>query len=326
MSAVPWSTDRWVSEVDGGLVGLRELDPDIPTRLVYGGDLRGRLSFGLIAGRIPDLPAMSSAVEVSRVRREHDQSWLLLFTLADWTFSHVFVQLCGQIYARVRPEPTEDAGLARALASIEEWRLLLKNDLQKLSIERIRGLYAELSFAFDQLGPRVGVRSLIDAWHGPYGADQDFEFPQGRYEVKSKRTTARAVDISSEYQLTGADIVLVLVEVLDSSVPFDGAMSLSSKVRAIRSILETADPGSLESLDQALEELGLEPNDPNYEDVYLHCRSFSFFAVSESFPRITSDTTPPGVTSVRYKLGLDELAPYQIDEEAAFMPLLKSED
>jgi hypothetical protein len=326
MSAEQWSTDRWVLEVNAGLDGLRELDPNTPTRLVYGGDLRGRLSFGLIAKRAPDLPALSSAVEVVRVRREHDQSWLLLFTLVDRTFSHVFLELCGQIYEQVRSEPTEDAGLVRALASIEEWRSLLKDDKPKLSIEEIRGLYAELAFAFDRLCPRVGARSVMGAWQGPYGADQDFEFPQGRYEVKSKRTTARAIQISSEYQLSGADIVLVVVEVLDSTVPFEGATSLSSKVREIRSIVENDDPAGLEGLDQALEELGLELSDSAYEEVYLYCRSFDFFSVAESFPRITSETTPQGITNVRYKLNLDELAPYQIDERAALLPLLKSED
>ncbi|WP_159802744.1 PD-(D/E)XK motif protein [Arthrobacter zhaoguopingii] len=320
MGTTPWTVDRWLSEVRAGLTGLRELDPEIPTRLVYGGDLRGRLSFGLISRRSPDLPPLSSAVEVSRVRREHDQSWLLLFTLDDQALADVFAQLCGQIYAKVSGESTADAGLARALASIEEWRLLLKSDQRKLSIEKIRGLYAELTFAFDLLAPRAGVKSVVEAWQGPYGGDQDFGFPQGRYEVKSKRATSRAVEIASEYQLAGDDIVLAIGEVVDSTIPFEGALTLGAKLRAIRS-LATLAGASLEAFEDALGELRIDPDDACHDDVYLLCKSFDYYLVTDSFPRITSSELPGGVTNVRYKLDIDGLTPYRIDEEAAFAAL-----
>lgn len=322
MIAVGWSVNRWLAEVTGGLSALRELDSEIPTRLVYGANANGRLSFGIITKQIPEIPAMSSAVVVTRVKRDHDQSWLLLFTLDDQFCRDVFVRLCEQIYLAVRQECTEEAGLGRMLATIEEWRSLLKIDTRILSIEKIRGLFAELHFTFEVLTPRIGVAPALDAWQGPYGGDQDFVFPAARYELKSRRTMSRAVEISSEYQLAGEDIVLVVVEVTDASVQFEGAMTLGEKLQAVRSMEMLTGP-ALENFEQALEELRVDPQDARYDDRYLRCGTVDYYRVSGNFPRITGDQIHEDIGGVRYKIDLDSLEQYGIDEREALLSLEK---
>lgn len=317
MSNEPWSGDRWVREVDSGLTALRELDASLATRLVYGADELGRLCFGLITHRPPGRPELSEAVTVARALREADGTWILLLTLEDAVFSEVFVQLCAHVYKKVATAHTETAGLTAAMACFNEWRELFQSKRSKrLSMEQCRGLFAELSFGFTVAARRVGASRALECWEGPFGADQDFVFLDAQFEVKSRHANSRAVQISSEYQLEGENVVLVVVEVVDSSHALPGFISLAEIAREVRSMVSD-DSEALRNLDLAFEELRFDSGDDFYEEIYFVCRSYDYFSVEPGFPRITPTMLTPGVTRVSYKIELDGLPKYSITEESA---------
>lgn len=317
MTVESWTRERWQTEVRGGLVTLRELDPTLATRMVYGADEVGRLSFGLITHQPPGLPQLSDAVNIVRAEREHDGTWILLLTLEDAKFSDVFMQLCGHVHEKVSESQTESAGISTAMECFAEWRQLFQASKKRvLSMEECRGLFAELEFGFDVLGPNVGSSVVVEGWQGPYGSDQDFQFVDVHYEVKSRHASTHALRIASEYQLDGDNIVLVTVEVADSVKPLPGFTSLSDKVVLARDSV-ALDDGDLEAFDSALDELGFDPSDEVYGRMYFGSRSYDYYIVSDDFPRITPRDLATGVAGVKYRLELTALDQFAIDADMA---------
>lgn len=317
MTAESWTPERWQAEVSRGLVNLRELDPTLATRMVYGADEVGRLSFGLITRQPPGLPQLSDAVSIVRAEREHDGTWILLLTLEDAKFSEVFMQLCGHVHEKVSEALTESAGLSTAMECFAEWRQLFQASKKRvLSMEECRGLFAELEFGFDVLGPSVGSSVVVEGWQGPYGSDQDFQFVDVHYEVKSRHASTHALRIASEYQLDGDNIVLVTVEVADSAKPLPGFTSLADKVVLARDSV-ALDDGDLEAFDSALDELGFDPNDEVYGQMYFSSRSYDYYIVSDDFPRITPRDLATGVAGVKYRLELKALDQFAIAADMA---------
>lgn len=311
-----WSERRWLDEVANGLTALRELDASCPTRMVYGADTYGRLSFGFITKRQPSSPKLSEAVEVYRHKREHDRDWLLLLTLVDQAFAEAFVQLCGHVYGNVSLAGNEEAGLTAAMECFEEWRQLFLGRQTKLSLEACRGLFAELSFGFQYATQAVDPAFVVECWQGPYGADQDFQFPGTHYEVKSRHVTSHTLHIASKYQLSGDSVVLVSVEVQDSRTPLPGFVSLPELVTEVR---ETLEPGSegLANFDDALEELRFAPSDDHYSRFFFKCGEVEYFSVDAGFPRLTPQDLPEGIITIKYQLELEAISEYVIDSHSA---------
>lgn len=317
MTAGPWTPERWQAEVRERLVSLRELDPSLATRLVYGADEIGRPCFGLITRQPPGLPQLSDAVTITRAEREHDGTWILLLTLMDAKFSEVFMQLCGHVHEKVSEATTEAAGISIAMECLAEWRQLFQASRRRLlSMEECRGLFAELDFGFNVLGPSVGSSAVIEGWQGPYGSDQDFQFPDVQFEIKSRHAGTHALRISSEYQLDGDNIILVVVEVVDSAKSLPGFTSLADKVIFARDSLAISS-SDLEAFDSALHEVGFDPNEEFYSRTYFSSRSVDYYAVSEEFPRIRPRDLATGVAGVKYRLELAALDQFEIDTDTA---------
>lgn len=320
MTQLPWSPSVWITQVQKGLASLRELDDKCPTRLVYGADYLGRLTFGFITKSIPDMPKLSDAVSVERGVR-HDSSWILLLRLDDRHFQDVFVRLCDDIYQAVRQIPNETAGMQRAYTVLEKWRQLFNvKDSRRLSTERCRGLFAELSFGFDVLAPHVGTSLVVEGWQGPFGSDQDYEIDGWHFEVKSKHPTTRSLQIASEYQLFGNEIVLVTVDVDDSRVARAESVSLAGYVAALRKRIDE-EMADIDLFDSCLAELGFDINDEYYESVYFTTGDIGYYSVKDEFPKIVPTDLALGVSSTSYRLEIESISSFLIDEESALTPI-----
>lgn len=321
MKPLPWSPTVWISQVQKGLVTLRELDDKCPTRLVYGGDYMGRLTFGFITKFMPDMPVLSEAVSVERAIR-HDSSWILLLRLEDSHFQDVFVSLCDDIYRTVRESPDESAGMLSASAVLQKWRQLFEvKGLRRLSIERCRGLFAELSFGFEVLAPRIGTSLVVEGWQGPFGSDQDYDLGSQHFEVKSKHASTRSVQIASEYQLHGNNIVLVTIDVENSEVASPAGISLAAYVADLRNRI-SMEGADLELFDSGLAELGFDIEDKYYESLYLTIGDITYYSVTDAFPKIIPSTLPLGVSSTSYKLEIERISAFQTDPDSALTPSL----
>ncbi|GAB4098278.1 PD-(D/E)XK motif protein [Sinomonas halotolerans] len=310
-----WTVEAWLDSVRNGLVGLRELDPETATRLVYGCDHYGRLQFGMISPYPVGRPDLSRVVTVENGRRS-DGSWMLLLTLDDAQFTDVFGRLCGHVYETVARATSARKGTDAALACLATWRELFRSSNQnRLGLEGCRGLYAELVFGFRVLAPAVGLSTALDAWEGPFGADQDFQIGNDRFEVKSVHPTARSVTIANEYQLAEGG-ALVCAAVSDAKVAEPGFESLGAVVEAIRSEILSSS-SDIQSFDDALSELRYDVSDDYYRSVYLRLDSLSYFDIRPGFPRILPGDLPKGVGRVKYNIEWDAIEPFRVDETQA---------
>lgn len=313
----PWSAARWGVQVERGLSGLRELDATCPTRLVYGGDPLGRLTFGFITAFRPELPQLSEAVSVERAMRAHDSSWILILRLENADFSDVFASLCEDIYHEVRRVDDEVAGLDAAYGVLDKWRKLFDvKTSRRLSLERCRGLFAELIFGVEVLAPHYGLNSVIEGWQGPFGSDQDYELGSRIYEVKSKHASTHSLQIASEYQLNGTGIVLVTVDVEDSKIARSDLVSLRTFVRQIRD-RASANADAINLFDSCLAELGFDLEDDYYDSIFFKASDIGYYSVEEGFPRLLPSTLPIGVSSASYRLEIDKISDFLIDQESA---------
>src|SRR3546814_15120322 len=80
-----------------------------------------------------------------------------------------------------------------------------------LSIEEVRGLFAEIVFLTELIDRQMSSSDAVEAWLGPERSHQDFIFGNTAVEVKSLSGAERSsVRISSEDQLESLNDALFL--------------------------------------------------------------------------------------------------------------------
>ncbi|MBN0154644.1 PD-(D/E)XK motif protein, partial [Pseudomonas aeruginosa] len=103
------------------------------------------------------------------------------------------------------------SSLAISLAHIRRWKTFLSGRSQHLSIEEVRGLFAEIVFLTELIDRQMSSSDAVEAWLGPERSHQDFIFGNTAVEVKSLSGAERSsVRISSEDQLESLNDALFL--------------------------------------------------------------------------------------------------------------------
>ncbi|WP_449371771.1 PD-(D/E)XK motif protein [Arthrobacter psychrolactophilus] len=305
----------WLDAIEQRLPRTLEVDPDLELRLVCGSDQAGQPMFCSISSLKPGIPELSREVDVTRTQRSIDGHWVLLLTLKAPKFSDVFVQLCAHIVDRVSETSSEAQGLAAFMSSVEEWRALLQaSPSQRLSLEATRGLFGELWIGFSNLAQECSVGHVMDAWHGPFQSDQDFQFPDGLLiEVKTVHGRSRKIQISSENQLNrlpNERLFLCVVTVEDALADTPDVWTVPELLRHIEQRLQDSGNSNSE-LKRRLLELRFDPSDEVYADMHFLPIGHRFLEVVDAFPRIEPAMLPIGVSRVSYSLDLDDLAPFE---------------
>lgn len=253
----------------------------------------------------------SKSMIVSRRRRESDNRWTLSFELLRNEQQSVFAILCCDIIEHSRSADTEEEALKLVVSRYKQWSKLLETQCSGLMDERRRkGLLGELLFLEQRLtlsGPSFFV---IQGWVGPEGADQDFVYADGWFEIKSTGASAVSVTISSLEQLDCADAGELVIKRIDKAAPEKmGAFSLNDVVYRISAMLL----GNTETLDLFRAKL----SDYGYMDLQEYseqryfCSGTQRYLVNESFPKLTKSNVPSQVASLHYELDLAALSEWQ---------------
>lgn len=314
----------WLSAIEQRLPRTLEVDPDLELRLVCGTDQAGQPMFCSISNLKPGIPELSDAVDVTRTQRTIDGHWVLLLTLKAAKFTDVFVQLCAHIVDRVSETSSEAQGLSAFMAGVEEWRTLLQAPpSQRLSLDATRGLFGELWLGFSNLVEECPAGHVMDAWHGPFQSDQDFQFAGGPLiEVKTIHSRARRIQISSENQLNclpNARLFVAVVSADDAMADTPGSMTVPVLLDQTDLLLQDAGVAQSE-LTRRLAELRFDRSDDVYADMHFLPTGVRYLEVTESFPRIEPSMLPVGVSRVSYSLDLADLAPFECDYSQLGLP------
>lgn len=259
---------------------------------------------------IGDVPS-SKSMAVSRRRRESDNRWTLSFELLRDEQESVFAILCSDIVVHSQSASNKNEALTLVINRYKQWSRLLESRKSGLMDEHSRkGLIGELLFLSNRLNVSDSALTTLQGWIGADGADQDFAYADGWFEVKSVGASATSVTISSLEQLDCNDYGELVIMRIDKTAPEkNGAISLNDVVRQICDQLS----GESDALDIFRSKLAVY----GYIDLQAYSEQKYFYSgtqcysVNETFPRMSKKTVPSQIVSLHYDLSLPSLQEWQ---------------
>ena len=252
------------------------------------------------------------------LRQGEEGKQRLVLTLEKHIDQDLFSGLCETLIGSLAPIVDPATALSVVLTHIKRWKAFLAGKKKRmLSLEEIRGLFAELLFLRSLYQLHLSEKSAIEAWCGVEGSHQDFIFGNTAVEIKSLSGKERnTVRISSEDQLESlSDNLFLKIFRLDDMPDSDRALSLNDAIRRIEN--EIMDAEALENLSAKLAGYGYLPLQ-EYDIPKLQIVSVYVYRVTEEFPRLIRAHLPEGVTRVSYEIELEKISPFEVDQEQIF--------
>ena len=253
----------------------------------------------------------SKSMIVSRRRREIDTRWTLSFELLRNEQQGVFATFCCDVIEHSRSAADEKDALKLVISRYKQWSKLLESQRSGLMDEqRRKGLLGELLFLEKRIAVSDSALSAIQGWVGADGADQDFMYSDGWFEVKSVGISAASVPISSLEQLNCADTGELVIYRIDKVAPErTGAFSLNEIVHRMCDSL-MGDSNALDVFRAKLSAYGYIDLQEYSEQKYHHTKT-TRYCVDESFPRLTIKNIPTQIVSAHYELNLPSLTNWE---------------
>jgi len=237
-------------------------------------------------------------------------------TCLDNSALNVFNVIGGEIADRLSPNQ-EPAHLivSRILG---KWRRFWGQQPSNLmSLEKQIGLFGELWFLKNWLGPVIGFPEAIEAWRGPHDARHDFELSEFSVEAKTTTSTRGLLHrIHGLTQLEEPDSGVLKLFSLHGRREAGASNSLLSLITEIRELV-AEDPDSLGIFDFTLNAADYSPlHDEEYSKLRIHVISESLYRVEEGFPRIITSTftegLPQGIERIEYEMNLNTFDGFKV--------------
>jgi hypothetical protein len=215
----------------------------------------------------------------------------------------------GEVAAALAAEAKSPHDIVKSV--LVRWRRFW-SDLPKniLSHDELLGLFGELWFLSMWLIPNVGSARAVQGWRGPLGARHDFEWPMKSVEVKvTTSTRGRVHCINGIEQLMPPERGELLFFSLRVREEVGATNTLATLIGIARNLLDS-DIEALNKFEMMLVRTGYSPaHDGEYAKVRLRIAEEGLFAVTDNFPRITSNMfeggIPPGVEKITYEINLN---------------------
>jgi hypothetical protein len=255
------------------------------------------------------------ALDISREEEAGSGREVITVRAAQESFNEIFTHLVEDLSGRTAHE-ADEPGAANVLRTrLILWQRLLQRDRTSgLSPEEQRGLYGELHVLEAFVLPALPAMATVQAWTGPQGIAQDFQF-SGGVSLEVKTSLARApheITVNSERQLDDAGLArLYLLQCLVDAQRGAGE-TLPERVNSVRRCLEV-DPSALGLFEDRLLEAGyLDVHEGHYRDLGYVRRSSHLYHVSADFPRLTPADLPQGVGRVTYVVAAAACKEYEV--------------
>jgi len=253
----------------------------------------------------------SKSMIVSRRRREIDKRWTLSFELLRNEQQGVFATLCCDVIEYSRSGINEEEALKLVVNRCKQWSKLLESQRSGLMDEhRRKGLLGELLFLEKRIADSDTALSAVQGWVGADGADQDFVYSDGWFEVKSIGIAATSVIISSLEQLDCIDEGELIIQRIDKVAPEKkGAFSLNDVVNRIYALF-TDDVETTDLFRAKLIAYGY--IDLHEYSIQKYCHTgTSKYCVNESFPKLTTKNIQKQIVSAHYELSIPSITHWE---------------
>ncbi|TNF03366.1 MAG: PD-(D/E)XK motif protein [Deltaproteobacteria bacterium] len=235
-------------------------------------------------------------------------------------FNSLFDDLVLSIYNALKPIEEREHSTQMFLTAMSKWFEIFRRGRNEImSEEKIRGLIAELIVLDDLMedaNPQ-NINEIVESWKGPDKKRHDFEMESEHIEVKSKKSDALKVKISSEFQLQepeGMGLKLIVVSIDQNP---EGDVSIPYLFESIRNRI-TQNLGDLTDFYDKLVQMNLNPVDLSPYQGYLYSVSevvkFDVL-LHEGFPRIVPPMLGEGISGVSYSLNIGEIDEFLISRD-----------
>lgn len=238
-----------------------------------------------------------------------DQQYILRFVLHYPSLDEIFIKLCWDLMetSKVSPNPVN-----QICNQYTKWmRLLQKATDDILPPSQQKGLVGELLYLQESLAKFKPDRA-INAWTGPEGSDQDFDFYDRWAEIKAVTIAATDVQISSLQQLDREDMGHVVVYFMDRTTSTGiHTISLPKLIRQIEEILPT---NLLQDMFHCkLTQYGyLKRDEEKYLSVHYRLAECHTYEVTSDSPKLVRANVPDAVVGTKYRLDLSMLERWRI--------------
>jgi len=249
---------------------------------------------------LPELPKYQG---LSVENREgQDGNFVLLVRLENDDLMDIFHLFCLDLIRTVNLVSSEKIAVDVLLREIRRWHRLLNGLNSQLTFEEEQGLVGELHVLSALISRGSAVRAL-DSWVGPLGGAKDFSYNNFAIEVKSLNDRAgRAVSISSEYQLALEGLAGLHLVVVKLSNEING----STLNQIVQDVSTKINDTSLEArFNTLLGAVGYTGKNKKIENTWRIIDVHSYL-VNGGFPSISVDSISKAISTVKYKIDLDE--------------------
>lgn len=289
----------------------RLVDSSIPIEIYLGKNEKDQDSLlFLIQQEFPlELAPRLTSTEVMTVfinKRQKNDDWVLAFDLQEEQYQSLFGSFAENMISFMKEPAHYEKPFDSIADRYGQWQKLMRSHRNGLlSINEARGLIAELLVLRDVLFPKYGEAVAVASWKGPIGADQDFQFNDAWYEVKSVPTGKDTVRISSLEQLDS----LIFDKGVLAIVSIDMTLTADPHAVTLRtltdSILNRLDGQTRYLFESRLADVGYFAR-PEYETggYVVRPSSIVLYIIDESSPVLRRSMLPSSVVAVEYELCL----------------------
>lgn len=298
----------------------RRIYPDAPADLfaaVISPGPRRAVLLEVPSSALPELDELPTARGVAvEILHGGDRTTIEL-QLADPSATDLFTALASDVSAAAAKAPDCDTAVRAFLGRLSRWMRLLQRAPAGLSVERQRGLFAELWFLRERLMPTLGIEEACSAWQAPGRVPHDFQSEGGAVEVKSSAANQpQIVRINGERQLDETGTASLHLVHLSLDVHRDSGESLPDIVRSVR--LRAADSSAEAVVEDRLLDSGYaDTHEPRYRHIGYTLREENTFEVRNGFPRIVEADLADGIGSVSYKLAVAACMSFKVPDARA---------
>ena len=297
---------KWdsIKFTDGGFL---QIDTQHPLEWYIGYQSINQRTLILVCDVEIKINDFSKSMIVSRRKREIDKRCTLSFELLRNEQQGVFTTFCCDMIEYSRPAIDEKDALKLVTERYKQWSKLFETQRSGLmDDQRRKGLLGELLFLENRITVSKSAFSSIQGWVGADGADQDFMYSDGWYEVKSAGMSATSVTISSLEQLNCVDVGELVIQRIDKVAPERAeAFSLNEIVHRMYDSL-VDDVNAFDLFSEKLTAYGYIDLQEYSEQKYCHTKT-TRYRVDESFPSLNAENVPIQITSANYELNIASL-------------------
>jgi hypothetical protein len=201
------------------------------------------------------------------------------------------------------------------LETLARWkRFFQRIPNTSLTREDYIGLFGEISFIEDWITQCYSAETIVNAWQGPLGSNQDFQSGSIAIEVKTiTSNNSEVIRISNVRQLDSIGLEALFLVRYAFDFRNGHGRRLLELIASVRKSLEGSCPKALSVFNDRLFEAGFLDSTPNEFDGWgFSLRHYDVFHVVDGFPRLLEDNLQKGISDVSYSINLSAAQKYLI--------------